>query len=228
MADPPPSIPGQSRGEPALWVRAVAIRADCLASRTTRATLVIAASEIVELPESKGRATMIAAHTRAITGGADSRQSPAFRAVLGREAKSHPRVFTVFAGCLFRASPLATWRCSRDPMDSTQILHLLSPTACSWGGTVALGDHRFWRGGRYGPPRSQCHASRSSPVRGSRSGLNCRRAADSPTAAPYFSNCCLFVETKCAMGRPCQTWRWSQSPPSIAWIIPARREPNSR
>src|SRR2546423_10496375 len=30
------------------------------------------------------------------------------------------------------------------------------------------------------------------------------------------------------MGRPFQTWRCIHSPPSMAWIIPARREMNSR
>ena len=39
-------------------------------------------------------------------------------------------------------------------------------------------------GGRNRPTRSQCHAWRRRPVRGSFSGFTCKRCADKPTAAP--------------------------------------------
>jgi len=71
-------------------------------------------------------------------------------------------------------------------------------------------------GGSSGPPRSQCHASRRMPVRGSFSGLNWRRASPSPIVAPNRSNRSRSVDTRCAIWRPFQTWRCSHKPPSIA------------
>ena len=83
-------------------------------------------------------------------------------------------------------------------------------------------------GGRNRPTRSQCHAFRRSPVRGSLSGLNCSRRASSPAARPYASSAPRSADTRCAIGVPRHTWRCSQRPPSIACTIPSRRRANSR
>ncbi len=94
-------------------------------------------------------------------------------------------------------------------------------------GCNSRGNGQSRNGGRYGPPRSQCQASFRSPVRGSRSGLNWSRDSGKPTDRPYAISCSRSIETRCAIGRPNQVWRCSQSPPSIAWIMPSRRCANS-
>ena len=81
--------------------------------------------------------------------------------------------------------------------------------APSEGGQGASTDVRPKRPGRqaqarsrYGPLRSQCHASTRSPVHGCFRGLYCNHASRMPRHPPAQRSNCLSDEIRCAIASP--------------------------